>query len=401
MPQLLKFVESRKKLFPNDVDSRAVGEGLWTKTLQCVAWGAAIVRAGDNAVLTCNRAFARMHKWNQRDLLGQSFTSVHAPDAQTALPSHLQRADQRRHYSYESVHVRKDGTRFLASTELVTIQTKGRPACRVAFVLDITQRKRSQERQERVLEDLKNELHSRTMTLRRLSGELLRTQDAEHRRIARELHDSVGQYLVALKIDLHKLGRQAPNSACPPENQSKDYLSECLRLVELCLAETRTLSHLLHPPLLDETGFISAAHWYIDGFSKRSGIQVQRELPESRIRLPRAIELVLFRTLQEALTNVYRHSGSKVASIHLGVTADSVVLKISDRGRGMDPAMLHKFEERGVGVGVGLSGIRERINELNGELDIRSCHRGTVLKVRMPLRPSVESPEHKVLRAAA
>lgn len=374
---------------------------LWIRTLQCVTWGAVIVRASDNAVLTCNRAFARMHKWNQRDLLGKSFTSMLAPDAKIALPSHLRRADERRHYRYESIHVRKDGTQFLTSTELVTMKTTGGPACRVAFVLDITQRKRSQERQERVLGDLKNELHVRTMALRRLSGELLRAQDAEHRRIARELHDSVGQYLVALKLDLHKLGGLAPNSARPPQNQSNDYLSECLRLVELCLAETRTLSHLLHPPLLDEAGFISAAHWYIDGFSKRSGIQVQREFPDSSIRLPRAIELVLFRTLQEALTNVYRHSGSKTASIDLGVSTESVVLKIGDRGRGMDPAMLHKFEERGVGVGVGLSGIRERVNELKGQLEIRSCHRGTVLRVRMPLRPSLEAPEHKAFQAAA
>jgi len=375
--------------------------GLWTKIVQCVTWGAAILRASDNAVLACNRAFARMHKWNQRDLLGQSFTSILAPEAETALSFHLGRADQCRHYSYESVHLRKDGMQFLASTELVTVQSKAGPVCRVAFVLDITQRKRSQERQKRVLEGLKHELHSRTMALRRLSGELLRAQDAEHRRIARELHDSIGQYLVALKLDLHKLGGLAPNSTYSSENQGEEYLSECLRLVERCLAETRTLSHLLHPPLLDEAGFISAAHWYIDGFSKRSGIQVERELPDSSIRLPRAIELVLFRTLQEALTNVYRHSGSKTASIDLGVSAERVVLKIGDRGRGMDPAMVHKFEKRGVGVGVGLSGIRERVNELKGQLEIRSCHRGTMLRVRMPLRPSLDAPEHKVFQAAA
>ncbi len=356
---------------------------LWAKLLRHVTWGAALMRPNDNMVLMCNRAFARMHRWKQKELVGQSFTTILAPDPEAMLPFHIRLADGRNHYSFESAHIRKDGQQFLASTELITIKNmKDGPVCRVAFVQNINQRKKNQQRQERALENLKNQLHDRTVSLRHLSGEVLRAQDTEHRRIARALHDSIGQYLTALKIDLHNLADQKTNSVEPQQNEHKDYLAECLELVDLSLAETRTLSHLLHPPLLDEAGFISAAHWYIDGFSSRSGIHVQAHLPDSSIRLPDALELALFRTLQESLTNVYRHSGSKTVAIYFAVTADNILLRIRDRGRGIDRSILHEFKERGVGVGVGLSGIRERITELNGSFDIQSGRRGTTLTAR-------------------
>src|SRR4029079_3997760 len=156
------------------------------------------------------------------------------------------------------------------------------------------------------------------------SGRLLGIQDQERRRIARELHDSLGQYLAALKIALELLG---PSTS--PE-QSKALLAECADIVGKSIVETRTLSHLLHPPLLDEAGFASAASWFVTGFSQRSGIPVALELPDDLPRLSEALEIALFRVLQESLTNVHRHSQAKTAEIRVEVDAEEIRMEVSD-----------------------------------------------------------------------
>ena len=139
-------------------------------------------------------------------------------------------------------------------------------------------------------------------SLRTLSVRLLELQDQERRKFSRELHDSLGQYLVGAKMNLAMLGKSLPDNAL---------IAECLKLLDQAMTETRTISHLLHPPLLDETGFASAARWYVEGFAKRSGIQTSLDMPEDLGRLPSSLELALFRVLQESLTNVHRHSKSQ------------------------------------------------------------------------------------------
>jgi two-component system, NarL family, sensor kinase len=363
-------------------------ERLWANMCRHASWGAVIIRATDDALLAVNPSFARMHKWKRDELVGRSFLETFAPEFRTSLSIHSRIADVRGHHSFESVHIRKDGTHFAVLTELTSIKdVNHKPSLRAAMVLNITKRKRTEQLQKQTLEGLKDQLQQRTVALRHVAGRLLRSQDDEHRRIARELHDSVGQYLTALKIDLAKLVDFELKPGIST-NQKRECLSGCLHLVEICLNETRTLSHLLHPPLLDEAGLISAMHWYIEGFSKRSGIHVSCSLPSSPVRLPGYVELVLFRTLQESLTNVYRHSGSKTVEVRLAVASHEATLRIHDRGRGLNAELLRQFQEHGSGVGIGLSGIRERMMELGGHLSLDSNAYGTIVTATLPLTSS-------------
>ena len=213
---------------------------------------------------------------------------------------------------------------------------------------------------------------------RSLSSRLLRLQDEERRRIARELHDSLGQYLSALKINLEIAGAS-------PEPRKGELLAEAIQLAESCLTETRTISHLLHPPLLDEAGFRSAANWYVQGFAQRSGLAVNFNVPSDLRRLPAPVETALFRVLQESLTNIHRHAQSAAADIQLQLEPRLVRLTVRDRGRGMPPDLLERFRQDGTQSGVGLAGMRERIRELGGKLDISSGDHGTVLSAEIPL----------------
>jgi signal transduction histidine kinase len=218
-------------------------------------------------------------------------------------------------------------------------------------------------------------------SLRSLTGRLLQLQDEERRRFSRELHDSLGQYLAAVKMNLDMFSNSQPGNRL---------LSEAIHLLDQSIAETRTISHLLHPPLLDEAGFSSAAKWYLDGFAQRSGIAVKADLPNDLGRLPRPVELGLFRVLQESLTNIHRHSGSSRAEVALKLFPHQVILEVRDFGHGIPPERLKSFEARGANFGVGLAGMRERLRELGGQLEIRSGQ-GTIISVTMPLRESAKA----------
>ncbi len=227
---------------------------------------------------------------------------------------------------------------------------------------------------------------------RRLSSRLLRLQDEERRRIAREMHDSLGQYLTALKINLEVAGTST-------EEQRAELLAECIQLANSCLTETRTLSHLLHPPLLDEAGLSSAARWYVTGFAERSGIKVKLEIPADFGRLPLPVETALFRVLQEGLTNIHRHSRSKAADIQLQVSDGQVNLAIRDYGQGIPEHILQRFRQSGT-TGVGLAGMRERIYELGGQLEIRPEAQGTTVSATIPL-PATSAQSSSAAESAA
>lgn len=241
----------------------------------------------------------------------------------------------------------------------------------------IAERKQAQEGLRRSHDRLELIVEQRTSALRQLSSRLLQAQDEERRRIARELHDSVGQCLTALKINVDVLRRSEFMAGVD------DVLGESSALLDQVLTETRTISHLLHPPLLDEAGFVSAARCYIDGFAKRSGVEVNLEMP-AHMRFPKPVELGLFRVLQESLTNVHRHSSSPEVDISLNLAADRLILTIRDYGCGMPGDVLQRFQESGTGVGVGLAGMHERISELGGRLEISPANPGTVVTVSMP-----------------
>jgi signal transduction histidine kinase len=214
-------------------------------------------------------------------------------------------------------------------------------------------------------------------SMRRLTARLLHLQDEERRKFSRELHDSLGQYLAGVKMNLDMFF----SNNQPPDR----LLTEAMNLLEQSISETRTISHLLHPPLLDEAGFTSAAKWYIDGFAQRSGIEVKADLPDSADRVPRPIELGLFRVLQESLTNIHRHSGSAKAEIALKILPGKVLLTVEDFGRGLPQELLAAFRSNGTNSGVGLAGMRERMRELGGQLNIRSTPTGTLVSATMPL----------------
>jgi signal transduction histidine kinase len=216
---------------------------------------------------------------------------------------------------------------------------------------------------------------------RTLSARILELQDVERRRIARELHDSIGQYLAALKINIGQLQRR--DSGIAPHMQQR--VAESLDLAERVIGEIRTISHLLHPPLLDELGFHSAARWYTEEFAKRSGVKVELKFEEITKRLPKAAELVLFRVLQETLTNVHRHSKAARVEVEVVCIDDDVVLKVQDDGQGIPAHIMDGFRAGEAG-GIGLAGMRERVAELGGTLEVESSLDGTTITATLPTR---------------
>lgn len=215
---------------------------------------------------------------------------------------------------------------------------------------------------------------------RKISARLLHLQDDEHRRIARELHDSMGQTLAALKMSVSWFSNLARNGLAVSKR-----LEEINELIDEAIRQTRTVSHLLHPPMLDELGFASAASWYVDGFARRSGIEVKLEFPDGLEPFSESIDLTLFRVLQESLTNILRHSESKKAEVRLQLSAPDVILSIRDYGKGIAPDRLEKFMATGADVGVGLGGMRERVQDLGGKLELRNQEVGTMVKVTLPI----------------
>ena len=222
---------------------------------------------------------------------------------------------------------------------------------------------------------------------RDLSVRLMTLQDEERRRIARDLHDSTGQTLSALKMAVASL--QHSVNGTPGISRFIDDLNA---LADEALREIRTTSYLLHPPLLDEAGFASAARWFVEGFSKRSNIEVECDIPQHSERLSKECELVLFRVLQESLTNVHRHSGASTASVTLTMDQGRLELQVSDDGSGIEPTQLQQVYEPGRQLGVGIAGMRERVRKLGGRLELQSSKAGTKVSVSLPMA-SVIAPQ--------
>lgn len=257
------------------------------------------------------------------------------------------------------------------------------------------------EVQERTVElRLRNEEMARTAEqVRRLTGRLLQLQDEERRRIARELHDSSGQTLTAIGLELGKLAEQAQGErireAAP---DLAEQVEESQKLVRMLHRELRTTSYLLHPPLLDESGLSSAIGWYVQGVSERSGIAIEFEISENFGRLPRNLELVVFRIVQESLTNIHRHSGSERASIRIARVEDAVTMEIEDSGKGISAEQLAALQAGAAGFGIRAMG--ERLRPFGGDLQIESEGPGTRVRVYIPKTWPAEAEQRESVRAA-
>ena len=232
------------------------------------------------------------------------------------------------------------------------------------------------------------DLDCANQNLRKLSARLLQLQDDERRRIARELHDSVGQMLAALNMNL-----SAVRADIERLSKTANALADSENLVHEMTSEVRTISHLLHPPLLDEAGLSSALRWYVDGFSLRSKIKVDLDLPDDFGRLSRESETAIFRVIQECLTNIHRHAGSPIAKIRLRQRDHQVFVEVADKGKGIPLEKQQELTANGT-PGVGIRGMRERLRQLGGTLEIESNGTGTVVVVRLPVNaiPSQSNP---------
>ena len=253
----------------------------------------------------------------------------------------------------------------------------------------------AQSQLERKVEERTADLDAVNRNLRELSARLMRLQDDERRRIARELHDSVGQTLAALAMNLAMVRNDVERLA-----RTAATLNDSDSLVREMSSEVRTISHLLHPPLLDEAGLASALRWYVDGFAQRSHIRVDLDLPEDFERLSGEMETAIFRVVQECLTNIHRHSESSVAKIHVRHRHDQVFVSIEDKGKGIPLEKQQEMATTGT-PGVGIRGMRERLRQLGGTLDIRSNGHGTTVTVQLPVGEKQEAQPTPVAGPAA
>jgi signal transduction histidine kinase len=274
-------------------------------------------------------------------------------------------------------------------------------AARVAALNMMEDAVEARNKVKEVNKDLERQIAERQraeQAVRQLSERLLQLQEQERRRIARELHDSTAQKLATLAMNLSRLaGKQGDLN---PEAQQ--LVADSLAITEQCTQELRNLSYLLHPPLLDEVGLAGVVRDYVSGFAQRSGIRVALELDPDLGRLPKEYELALFRVVQESLGNIHRHSGSPTAAIRLERVSDEVRLEVQDAGRGIPEAILRKIRAHMEDLGMGIAGMRERLEQLSGRMEIESGPHGTIIRAILP-RPSqcdnatAHSPEWSVL----
>ena len=334
----------------------------------------AIVSKGLDGIITSwNRSAERMFGYTAEEAVGQHIRLIVPRDRQdeeTIILERLGRGERIDHF--ETVRVRKDGTTLDISLTISPVKNAAGHVIGASKVArNITERKRT----EKALKESE------------LAASLLRLQDDERRRIARELHDGVGQLLAAMSMNASRVERErsklSPEAARSAEENS--------RLIQQITSDIRTMSYLFHPPLLDELGLPSALKWYVEGFAERSNIAAHLELQVDFGRLPKDQELCLFRLVQECLTNIHRHSGSSTALVKLWRTPAEIRMEVCDEGRGIPPEIQSKLAS-GESAGVGLRGMQERVKQIGGTLDIHSNGKGASVLVMLPITEEAVPP---------
>ena len=323
---------------------------------------AIFIRKLDGTLCYWNEGAERLYGWSREEVMHQplaKFVKTEYPLPLAQIEKTLLREQQ---WEGEIVHTRRDGDRVtVASRWTLWRNEQGEPQGWLQINTDISERKRAEE------------------LLRSLSARLLQTQDEERRRIARELHDSAGQLLVGLDINLVTVLRESDKLS----TNAGRALAESVGLVKELSAELRNISHLLHPPLLDEAGLPAAIRWYVERFSQRSKIAVEIHMDSDLGRLPREIETTIFRIVQESLTNVHRHSKSSTAEVRLIREGGRIIVGICDNGKGLETEDFRTYSGF-VTPGVGIQGMRERVRQLGGQFEIQSGGNGTSILVTLP-----------------
>ncbi len=343
----------------------------------------------EGRVSTWNSGAERIKGYRASEIIGRHFSTFY-PEEELAngKPRRaLEVAAREGRYEDEGWRVRKDGSRFWASVVITAVRDRdGKILGYGKVTRDFTERMRMHEALRKEIAEkvvAQESLRESERSLRRLSQHLLRTQDEERKRIGRDLHDSLGQYLSVLKMKMESIDT---GKFLAGADRVHELLTECIQLAEESIKEVRTISYLLYPPMLEEMGLKCAIPWYLDGFTKRSGIATTFDAAADFGRLSADAELAVFRVLQESLTNIHRHSGSPTAAIRLLHENRAIVLEISDRGKGMSPAGAQQSNGNGSGsLGVGLRGMTERMQQLGGTLEVASSSEGTIVTARIPM----------------
>jgi len=384
--KIARDITERKRAEKELRENQELLRAAFTQTYSFLA-----ILSKDGTVVEANLAALEGTGYQRSEVIGRKLWDVwwqSLPEEQAIAKTSIATAAKGLAVREECQYALRDGTLRFADRTLNPVQNeRGEVVMIVASALDNTEHRQLRSMLEdrvrertRELEAKNLELVRQTDVVRELSARLLQIQDEERRRIARELHDSVGQMLAAVSMNLAHINRDAGLLT----SGSSRALEDNIGLVEQISTEIRTISHLLHPPLLDEVGLQSALRWYIDGFSERSKINVSLELPDSFGRLPRNLEITLFRVVQECLTNIHRHSGSTTAAIRLDRSENEVRLEVRDAGKGIPDDMQTSLAS-GKLSGVGLRGMSERLRQMGGQLAVTSNGTGTLVLATLPI----------------
>jgi len=355
----------------------------------------------DGVITSWNGGAERLFGYTAKEAVGQPITMIiplDRRDEETRILARLRQGERIDHF--DTIRLRKDGTKLEISLTISPLRdAAGKIIGASKIARDISGRKRierelyeSEQRFRTLADALETQVQFRTQELRRrnaeilqqsdqlrdLSGRLMFAQDQERRRIARELHDSAGQHLAALGMGLARIEDDANRD---PARLSKS-IKDAQDLIQELTQEIRTTSYLLHPPMLDESGLSSALRWYIDGLAERSGLSIDLNVPDNLERLAPEVELAIFRLVQECLTNIHRHSGSKTAVIRIARELDKIYAEVQDHGKGISQERLAEIQSQGVGVGI--RGMRERVRQSHGELTVDSNALGTKITAIFP-----------------
>jgi PAS domain S-box-containing protein len=341
----------------------------------------------EGLVMTWNVGAERIKGYKAKEVIGQHFSRFYSQEArENGWPAReLQIASAQGRFADEGWRVRKDGSSFWASVVITALcGADGHVYAFSKVTRDLTERRALEERTQELNKELRSrmaqlnesrsQLELRTLELQRLAGTLLQLQDEERRRIARDLHDDLGQQLALLKMALDMASHR----------KKSDELSQALELTDGAIARVRNISYLLHPPLLDESGLLPALHWFVDGFNRRSKLKVTLEsTPSTFPRLSNDLETTIFRIIQECVTNVYRHSGSADVRVEIHQQPERVIVRVRDFGKGIEATVTG--EALPIATGVGIGGMRERLKQLGGDLRVSRADPGTLVEAIVPL----------------